>query len=414
MHTVLSYGMGVESSAILVRWAEEPSVRPCLLEDLILITSQTGDEYRDTQRDVEGHILPLLRKHHIRYVQVARRGHLESDGITVLSDSREPDRLFIGGDYRLSDELRLAGTVPQYGGEHTCSLKFKAWVIQKWLTETLADHPTRHAFGYNAEETKRVAKSEAAILKRIAFGFNADESGRVDKAVSYDTAFRQSFYPLVEWGWTRQDCIDYLREKLGITWRKSACVQCPFNALKADALERNREHPEQVADAMMLEHVSLSLNPRGTLYRDQSLIEITKANGNALAIGSFRRQLDEAEWAIYRVRRIYQPGKDKNGVTNPNKKGVAYRAVEQLIAGLQRETAIEKLRELAAAQDHIVEQRGITYVYRQVRADVYPTREEFLVALPAVVATKARYGLDWFENKWSSAQGILFPAEYAA
>ena len=58
--------------------------------------------------------------------------------------------------------------------------------------------------------------------------------------MSYDTVFRQSFYPLVEWGWTRQDCIDYLRQKLGITWRKSACVQCPFNALKADALERNR------------------------------------------------------------------------------------------------------------------------------------------------------------------------------
>ena len=63
MHTVLSYGMGVDSSAILVRWAEEPSVRPCPLEDLILIMSQTGDEYRDTQRDVEVHILPLLRKH---------------------------------------------------------------------------------------------------------------------------------------------------------------------------------------------------------------------------------------------------------------------------------------------------------------------------------------------------------------
>lgn len=413
MHTILSYGMGVESSAILVRWAEEPSVRPCLLEDLILITSQTGDEYKDTQRDVEAHILPLLRKHHIRYVQVARRGHLESDGITVLSDSREPDRLFIGGDYRLSDELRLAGTVPQYGGEHTCSLKFKAWVIQKWLTENLT-RPARHAFGYNAEETKRVAKSEAAILKRIAFGFNADESGRVEKAASYDTQFRQSFYPLVEWGWTRQDCIDYLRLALGIIWRKSACVQCPFNALKADALERNREHPEQVADAMMLEHVSLSLNPRGTLYRDQSLIEITEANGHALAIGNFRHRLDEAEWAIYRVRRIYQPGKDRSGATDPNKKGVAYRAVEQLFTGLQRETAIQRLRALAMGQDSIVEQRGITYVYRQRCADTYPTREEFLVALPAVVATKARYGLDWFEEKWSSAQGTLFPMEYAA
>jgi hypothetical protein len=31
---------------------------------------------------------------------------------------------------------------------------------------------------------------------------------------------------------------------------------------------------------MLLEHLSLSLNPRGTLYRNQSLIEITDSSGN--------------------------------------------------------------------------------------------------------------------------------------
>jgi hypothetical protein len=413
MHTILSYGMGVESTAILVRWIEEPVVRPCPLEELIVITSQTGDEYRDTQRDIENHILPLLRRHGIRYVQVARRGHLESDGITVLSDSREPERLFILGDYKLSDELRSAGTVPQYGGEHTCSLKFKAWVIERWLAQNL-NHPARHAFGYNAAETSRVAKSEAASLRRIAFGFNSEEEVRIEKALSYDTPLRQSFYPLVEWGWTRQDCVDYLRAKLGIIWRKSACVQCPFNALKADALARNLEHPEQVAEAMVLEHISLSLNPRGTLYRNQSLIEITGASGNAVATNQYRRTLDDAAWAIYRVRRIYQAAKDKSGSAIRNKKGVAYRAVEQLTSGLHKAAAVEELRARASSQDAIVEQRGITYVYRHRCGTTYPTREEFLVALPAVVATKARYGLDWFEEKWSSAQGCLFPIEYAA
>ncbi len=148
-----------------------------------MITSQTGDEYRDTQRDVEAKILPLLRRHRIRFVQVARGGHLESDGIVILSDTREPERLFIDGAYKLSDELRSAGTVPQYAGEHTCSLKFKAWVIEQWLEQNL-DQPARHAFGYNAEETSRVAKSEAASLKRVAFGFNTEEQTRIDKAGS--------------------------------------------------------------------------------------------------------------------------------------------------------------------------------------------------------------------------------------
>lgn len=258
MRTLLSYGMGVESSAILVRWIKDVSVRPCALEELILITSQTGDEYDDTRRDVELHILPLLAKHGIRYVQVARRGHFEHQGITVLSDTNRTERLFIEGDYKLSDELRAAGTVPQFGGEHICSLKFKAWVIEQWLAKHLRE-PIRHALGYSAEETKRVTKSEEANVRRVAFGYNAQETSRIEKAISYDTPARQSFYPLVDWRWARQDCIDYLRETLGVLWKKSACVQCPFNALKESGLERHRNHPEQVASAMLLEHVSLAL-----------------------------------------------------------------------------------------------------------------------------------------------------------
>ena len=103
--TILSYGMGVESSAILLRWIMSPVTRPCSLEDLIVITSQVGDEYTDTGRDVEAHILPLMRAQGIRYVQVARHGHFEGEGITVLDDSRTPVRVFLEGDYKLSDEL---------------------------------------------------------------------------------------------------------------------------------------------------------------------------------------------------------------------------------------------------------------------------------------------------------------------
>jgi hypothetical protein len=67
MPTILSYGMGVESSAILVRWIMSPEARPCPLDELIVVTAQVGDEYRDTGRDVETHILPLMRSNRIRY-----------------------------------------------------------------------------------------------------------------------------------------------------------------------------------------------------------------------------------------------------------------------------------------------------------------------------------------------------------
>lgn len=413
MRTILSYGMGVESTAILVAWLSAHSTCPCPLNELIVITAQTGDEYDDTRRAVETYILPLLRLHNIRYVQVARKGHHQSDGITVLSDSRQPDKLYVEGDYKLSDELRAAGTLPQYAGEHRCSLKFKAWVIETWLAENIVDQ-SLHAFGYNADETKRVEKSEAAVARRIAFGFNADELPRIGKAKAYDTPLRKSFYPLVEWGWTRHKCIDYLYAQLGVVWRKSACTFCPFNTLRQDALLRHKEHPEQVADALLLEHVSLSLNPRGTLYRNQSLIDITDASGNRIATNSFQQKLDAAPWTVYRVRRICSAGKDSSGRSSPTKKGTVLRAVERLTDNLPRHEAEAYLHQMVRKADEIEVRRGITYLYRRRRETSFPTREEFFVASPAVVETKARYGLDWFEQQWDDRQGSLFCLERTA
>jgi hypothetical protein len=407
MQTILSYGMGVESTAILIRWLEDASVRPCRLDELIVITAHTGDEYADTYRDVETYVLPLLRRHRIRYVQVARGGSSQTDGIVVLSDSRETETLFWDGAYKLSDELRKAGTVPQFGGEHICSLKFKAWVIEQWFAENLAQ-PTRHAFGYNATETKRVAKSEAANARRVAFGFNAEEHKRIDKAMRYDPPSRQSFYPLVEWGWTRDACIDYLFRTLGVLWQKSARVQCPFNALKDDALRRHQQHPEQVADAMLLEYVSLALNPRGTLYRNQSLIEITLASGNLQAVASYECKLETTPWTVYRVRRIYHAAKAADGTLIESKKGTAIRAVERLTEETDRIASLAHLQTLIEPSDETVVLREIHYVYRQRCATSYPTREEFLVAAPAVVESKARYGLEWFEEQWNRRQQELF------
>ncbi len=89
MKTVLSFGMGVESSALLLRWLEEPESRDFDLEhDLIVITSQTGGEYPDTKKLCEEHLLPRMRRHQVRYVQVARAGHLEADGIKVLRNKK--------------------------------------------------------------------------------------------------------------------------------------------------------------------------------------------------------------------------------------------------------------------------------------------------------------------------------------
>jgi len=268
----------------------------------------------------------------------------------------------------------------------------------------MAGEDYRHAFGYNADEQRRVEKSERAFAEResvrVAFGFNADEGVRISRAQRYDTPLRHGWYPLVEWGMNREDCLRYLKEVTGETWLKSACTYCPYNALKEDGIARMRKFPEQVAEALLLEHQSLSLNPRGTIYRGRTLLSIITDNHHTEALRYFRMRLEVSEYALYRVRRIYKgPGR-------------ADRAIERLMIGSRAEMTARFDR--VAPRLEVRVEHGISYGYvRKRETDHYPSVEEFFVVAPAVVESKTRYGFEWFEAKWREAlgetgQGSLF------
>jgi hypothetical protein len=71
---VLRYGMGLESTAVLTRWLQEPDSRDFPLADLLVLTAMTGDELPDTGRLVDAYVLPRLRAHRVRFVQAAPAG----------------------------------------------------------------------------------------------------------------------------------------------------------------------------------------------------------------------------------------------------------------------------------------------------------------------------------------------------
>lgn len=390
--TILSYGMGVESTAVLLRMIFEPEIRPCSLDKLIVITSQTGDEWPDTEILVDQYIIPLLREYQIRFVQVGRHGHKEVDGFTVFEDSRNPTRCYIEGDYKLSKELLDAGTVPNFGGVHKCALKFKNTVIEQWLDQEVRE-PARHMFGYNINEQNRVKKSEVGfqerLKERMIFGFNREEMSRVNKAKKYDSAYRVGVYPLVEWGWNRSDCLSYIKQKLGVIWKKSACVYCPFAHNRQNLEElvsRQFLFPSQVADAMLMEHVSLSMNLRSPLYSYGSLYDMIINTQNINALKNYQKKLQSQSWGTYRVRRLF------------NQANMATRCVEKT----QVVQTLDEAESLLLQNLHgeLIEKWGIKYDFIQQKLDT-SNREEFWVAAPALVETKARYGVDKFEKTWN-------------
>jgi hypothetical protein len=153
--------------------------------------------------------------------------------------------------------------------------------------------------------------------------------------------------------------------------------------LRDEAIERHLKHPEQVADALLLEHVSMALNPRGTLYKGSSLIQIATKTGNDEALNAYLKRIESLKWAQYRVRSIY------------GKKGQADRAVEKLEVFANAVEAGASLVDTAACLNLPTEElRGIPYVWRQRRSETeFPTREEFWTIAPAIVEAKARRGL---------------------
>ena len=258
----------------------------------------------------------------------------------------------------------------------------------------------------------RVSNSETAIAARVTFGFNSGELGRVADAQAYDRPTRIGHYPLVGWGWDRTRCLEYLKLVLGVDWEKSACPFCPFAHITAALIERQKRFPEDTALAMFMERVSLAMNPRGQLFKQEPLYALVEKSGNTAAVEAFEGLMRRHRWALYRVRRIYQakPIHDRAEKKrrpighDPTKKGTARRCVQKIeefatcqeahrrLAGLGQQRTIP-IRELHGLQFLPIAECGI----------FYPTREEFFVCAPAVVDTKARYGIEHFDSKW---QGV--------
>lgn len=390
---VFNLGMGVESAAALVRLLEDDSVRDFDLADLVVITSMTGDEFPDTGRLVETHILPLLAEHGVRYVQVARRAANRAaaggPNVAVLSDSRETTRVFLDGCYKLSDEMLSAGTLPTTAGDRLCSMHSKGEVIDEWIVLLLLGCPAgefRQMIGFNADETGRADDDRKADAKRKAKG---------------QMLGRRAEFPLVAWGWNREKCLDFLRGRFGVEWKKSCCSYCPFARGKAEVVARFREFPKQAADAAWMEHLSLALNPRLKLYGTKSVLDVLTKDGNAAAVEAFNARLNDpaAEWVVYRVRRLYR------GV------GLADRHVGVVFRGtrMEAETEVRRLARERGIEAGLEDGSWRAVLHRRAEPPkrkrngpkvVYKGVEEMIVACPRTASEKAARG--WKEESWDT------------
>lgn len=237
MIIVVSYGGGTNSTALLVGMRDRQ-----ITPDLILF-ADTGGEKPTTYE-------------HVRTVS----RWCESVGfppiITVQSQNRA------GEYYTLEQRCLDNQMLPSIAyGFKACSEKHKRRPQDKYV----AHWPL----------AKELWKSGGKVTKFI--GFDADEAHRAKIADDNRYTYR---YPLIEWDWGRDECIEAIASAGLSQPGKSACFFCP-SSKKKEVIELARNHPDLFARAAAME-ANANIHTIKGLGRNYSWRELVMSNADAV------------------------------------------------------------------------------------------------------------------------------------
>jgi len=218
---VVSYGVGVDSTAMLVGMHQR-HIRP----DLILFAN-TGCEHPETY-DYVDYADRFLKRWGFPEITVAqyvpKRSHTG-----IIFESLEQESFH---SHRLPS--------PAYGFKK-CTLKWKRSAMDNLVKRDFA--PAEEAWAKRLKVVRAIGyDAGAADMKR---GWEIKD----DKLWAY-------WYPLREWDWTREDCIDQIRRAGLKVPRKSSCFICP-NMQRWEVDKLMDEHPDLAQRAMMIEALAL-------------------------------------------------------------------------------------------------------------------------------------------------------------
>ncbi|MCX4862419.1 hypothetical protein [Streptomyces canus] len=104
LDTIINWGAGADSTAYLAKMLTAPRAHGIDLDRTAVLYMATGSEWPETRLLADEFMIPLLRENGVRFVQLARNGHLQADGFTILDDSRHPEQLVARGPWTLWDD----------------------------------------------------------------------------------------------------------------------------------------------------------------------------------------------------------------------------------------------------------------------------------------------------------------------
>ena len=204
---IVSFGGGVNSAALLVGMQERRM--SC---DAILF-ADTGGE----------------KPHTYEFVDIMDRW-LKKHGFPEIIRVRATQKTY----ENLEDNCLKKNMLPSLAyGFKSCSHKYKKQPQEKWAN--------------NYQPAKEVWKSGDKVTKYL--GIDVGEQRRAQ--IPEDKKYRYE-YPLIEWGWEREDCLEALKRAGLPNPGKSACFFCP-GSKKKEILDLKRQYPELAQRAIEME-----------------------------------------------------------------------------------------------------------------------------------------------------------------
>lgn len=157
--------------------------------------------------------------------------------ITVLGPVMPQQKI----DKTLEGECLRLGVLPSKAyGFGSCSDKWKLEPQRRFDREFVKQHNT-----------------ELKNLTRL-IGFDADEHKRVARAKNLAHLKKNlEAFPLYEWGWGREECVEAIARAGLPQPGKSACFFCP-SSKKHEILELGKQYPELLQRALEMERKALA------------------------------------------------------------------------------------------------------------------------------------------------------------
>ncbi len=236
---VVAYGLGVNSTAMLVEFARR-GIKP----DLVLF-ADTGGEKPETYA----------------YLRVIRP-YLAGVGFPDVTVVRYRPKW--APYHTLEGQCLHTGTLPSlaYGGK-SCSLKWKRRCQDDFILRAFPEPEVRRsrgrvvrALGYDAGERRRVVKAiglDASEGQRVRWQTRQPPEGqRLSRDQRLDRDYFAYWYPLYQWSFDRERCERVIAEAGLPVPMKSACWFCPASK-KHEIVWLREHHPDLLERALAIE-----------------------------------------------------------------------------------------------------------------------------------------------------------------